>query len=122
MSNSFFPTQIGFIPPSGGSHTGYNVSTVVLGGNAGTTWEAVAFGAAGRPDYLETLYINLSKQTNGVPTRIASISLNVSGVQAIIAADSNAGAAALNMQIREVAVCQSGVAKKMLVICSQPYT
>ena len=121
MSNSFFPTQIGFIPPSG--NTGqFNISTVVLGGNAGTTWEAVAFGAAGRPDYLETLYINLSKQTNGIPTRIASISLNVSGVQAIIAADSNAGAAALNMQIREVAVCVSGVAKNMMILASSPYT
>lgn len=117
--SSFFPPQVGFVPASGAN--GLNVSTLYLGGNAGTTWEAVGFSTDGRPGYLETLYINLSRQTAGVPTRVAQISLNVTGVQAIITANANAGAAALTMQIREVAVCVSGSARKMLILASSPY-
>lgn len=119
MGTSFFPPQIGFIPSSGA--TGLNVSTVVIGSNASTTWEAVGFSANGRPDYLEKFYINLSRQTNGIPTKVAVISFDVTGVQSIINADSNAGAAALTFQIREVAVCVSGVARKMMILASAPY-
>jgi hypothetical protein len=120
MSNSFFPPQIGFIPTTGS--TGINTSTLYLGRNVDTTWEAVGFGQAGRPDYLETLYLNLTKLNAGVPDRIATLAFNVADVQTIITSHSNAGAAALTFQIREVDVCSAGVAKKMMILASAPYS
>lgn len=117
MSNSFFPPQIGFVP-SGQANT----SSLYLGQNAGVSWEAVGFGPNGRPDVLETVYLNLSKTIAGMSTQVAQIALSASGVQTIITAHANAGAAAKTFQIREVDVCDAGVAKKMLVIASATYS
>lgn len=119
MSNSFFPTQIGFIPT--GTNGTANTSTLYLGSNATTTWEAIGFGQNGRPDYLQTLYLNLTKLVAGVPTLVATISIDVADVQAIIAGDSNATAPALQIKMREVAVCDAGIAKKMIVLGSSTY-
>lgn len=117
--SSFFPPQIGF-GPTGIAGT-RNTSTLYLGQNASVSWEAVGFGSDGRPDYLETLYINLSKVVANIPVKVATISFNVSGIQAIIAANSHAATPALDFQIREVDVCHAGIAKKMMILASLPY-
>lgn len=114
----YYPTNVGYTPT--GSAYG---SQLYLGRNLATTWEAIGFGQVGRPDILERVYINLT-QVSGVatPTRVAQLSFNVADVQTIITANPNAAAAALTFQLREVDVCESSVAKKMLVLCSAPYT
>lgn len=118
--NTLHPTQIGYTP-TGNYNSVSTSSTLYLGRNAGVTWEAIGFGQDGRPDYLENLVINLTQV--GTPNQtIASIVMSVTGIQAIIAASPNAAAQALSLTLREVSVCDAGVAKKMIVLASPTYT
>ena len=119
MANSFYPSQIGFIPTGVASPN--NTSTIYLGRNVDVAWEAVGFGAQGRPDYLETININLTKIDGATQTRLGTISMNVSDIQDIIDGNSNAQAAALTLSLREVAVCDNGTARAMIILASDPY-
>lgn len=119
MSQSFFPSQIGFIPT--GSAGVVKTSSLYLGRDPSLAWEAVGFGLQGRPDYLQTLVINLTKLQAGVPTIVGTLTLNVQDLQDIITANANATTPALNMKLRQVSVCDAGVAKKMMIIASSTY-
>lgn len=119
MSSSFFPPQVGFIPT--GTTTGVLNSTVYLGRNVDVTWEAIGFGAQGRPDYLQTLYMNLTKVQGTTKTRLATLKFDVADIQTIINADSAATAAALTFKLRQVSVCDNGTNKKMIILASDTY-
>lgn len=119
MANSFFPPQVGFIP-TGLNSTRYN-SSVVLGRNGNVQWEAVGFGADGRPDNLEYFNIYLTNVSGVNPAVRGAISMNVGDIQTIIDGNSNATAAALTFKLREVDVCDSSVAKKMIFLATEPY-
>ena len=117
--NSFFPPQIGYIPT--GTATTLNVSTIYLGRDITQTWEAIGFGAQGRPDYLQVVQIPLTNVNNdGSLTQKGSITLNVA---AIISGAVNRPQfpANINLNCREVLVCNNGVTQAMLVIGSAPY-
>ncbi len=122
MFNTVTPTQIGFIPT--GANGTVKTSSLYLGKNVDVTWEAVGLGAQGRPDYLQVVNLNLTKvvgTSNPILTRLGTISFDVSDLQTIIAGNSNATAAALTFKLREVDVCDSTTARKMMVLSSLPY-
>ena len=120
MSNSFFPPQIGFVPK--GTVATPQTSQLVLGNNGSNTWEAVGFGPNGRPDYLESFFINLAQGSSS--NVIACFSLSATGIQAVVAAANNqslAKTAALDFRLREVMVCDGGVTKNMMILASATY-
>lgn len=122
MPNSVTPTNIGYLP------TGVNgvaqTSTVFLGRATASGYDGVGLGANGRPDYAQVVQINLTNRTvaGGVATltQAGSIILNVADLVAARTANPNISAN-LSMTLREVAVCDGGVSKRMMVICSAPY-
>lgn len=119
MSSSFYAPQIAFVP-TGLNNTRYN-SSVVLGRNRNVVWEAVGFGAEGRPDDLEYLNINITNVSGAMPVTKAVISLNIGDIQTMIAANANATAAALTFKLRQVSVCDGSVNKKMMILGSNTY-
>ena len=74
MPNTFFPTQIGYTPTGVG--TTLNTSTLYLGRVvSGTYFDGPGFGAGGRPDYLQRVWISLTKRaTDGTLTQLGSLS------------------------------------------------
>lgn len=121
MASSLYPPNIGFIPISGQGSTP-QTPTITLGRDVSVTWEAIGFGAGGRPDYIKTVIINLTDNTViATPTKKAAISINVADVLTIIAGNTNATAAALTFKLREVDVCDDGTAKKMMILASATY-
>ena len=117
MNPTFSPTQIGYTPT--GSAYG---SQVIIGRNMlGTNWEAIGYGQAGRPDYVERVYVNLTLASGVAPAQKATLSFNVSDIQTIIQGSANANAAALTFQLREFDVCDSSTAKKVMILASVPY-
>lgn len=122
MSVSFFAPQIGFLPT--GVAGVAKVSSVFIGRSSGT-YEGIGLGQGGRPDYAEFVQINLSKR-QGVPGQSAivdqygSITLDVNGLIAAKAANSHFPTN-LNLVLKEVAICEAGTSKRMMVIASQTY-
>lgn len=114
MPNTFNATQIGFTPPS--SPQG---SQVVIGKDITASWEAVGFGADGRPDVLGKVFIYLTS-SGGTPAQVGVISLDVAQLVSIIQANPNAPTT-FQFQMREFDVCDNGVAKKTMIIASQNY-
>jgi len=115
--NTFYSTQLGYTP----SGSAYG-SQIILGRNLDTTWEAIGFGQAGRPDVLERVVINLTRVSGvATPTKLGQISFNVTDIQTLIAGSTTAASGALNMQLREIDVCNDSTAMKMLGIFSSPY-
>lgn len=118
--NQTLSTQIGYTPS--GSALG---STVVIGRDITSAWEAIGFGSQGRPDVLEKLNINLTS-LSGTITRKGVVSIDVASLVAVINANPNAPATGFQFGFREVAVCEldangDSVEKLMMVISSQTY-
>ena len=115
---SFLPTQIGYLP------TGVNgtaqTSSVYLGRDISTTYEAVGLGAAGRPDYLQEVVINLTYKDGPTLTKRGTISLNVGDLYAAKLTNPNVPTD-ISLYLQEVAVCDNGTEKRMMVIASDPY-
>lgn len=119
MNPTFHPTQIGYTPT--GSAYG---SQVVIGRNMSAgNWEAIGFGAAGRPDPVERVYFNLS-QISGVNPAVqkATIAIDTKSLLNIITANPNAPTTGFYFSFRELQVCDGGVLKAMAFLSSQPYT
>lgn len=119
MSNTFYPSQIGFIPTGNG--TDVQVSSVVLGRTITGTYEAIGFGSKGRPDYLEDVIINLTQRAgDGTLTQKGSIVMNV---QDLISAATTRSQfpTNLNLTLKEVLVCENSVTKGMIILGSQTY-
>ena len=121
MNNSVFPTQIGFIPT--GKYNGtVNTSTIIFGKNVGvTTSNGLGFGQNGAPDYAEKIIINLTERTAlGVLSQKGSLIINVTDLTSIVAGNANASAG-LDLTLKEIDVCDAGVAKKMIILAGATY-
>lgn len=119
MANTLYPTNIGFLPTGVNGTVG--VSSVFIGRATSGSFEGVGFGAGGRPDYAQTVQINLTQRAgDGTLTQKGSITLNVADIIAAKTANSNLPDN-LNLTLREVAVCDGGVNKRMLIVASAPY-
>lgn len=119
------PTQIGSIPT--GVYQAYPSQVVIGRDVAATTSNDIGFGANGRPDFVENVKIYLTKnasadkRTNGTLTTFATVSIDVEDLITIVASNSNA-TAALNLTLKEVDVCDNGVAKKMIILAGPTYS
>ncbi len=115
---SFFAPQIGFVP-SGVAQDG----RVIIGKDYSVTWEAIGFGPGGRPDGLNQLQINLTRVSGvAAPVKFASVNLDVSTLIAAQIANPNIPSTGITFSFREVAVCDAGTNKRMLVIASSTYS
>lgn len=112
--NSFYSPQIGFTQSGNG-----NQSKIVLGRSVGATWEAVGFGAQGRPDVLEVLQINLATPS-GTLSQKGRIDIDVSHLVSIIDGNVNAPNPMV-FQMREFDVCDNGQPKKVVILASANY-
>lgn len=115
MPNTLHPSQVSYTP-TGSAYQ----STVVIGRQIGATWEAIGFGAQGRPDYLERLVINLTTPSGGLSQK-GSITMDVGSIINVIAANPFAPASGFQISLREVLVCDAGTTKKMMILASQTY-
>lgn len=112
---TIYPTQIGYQPTGVNGTVG--ISSVTIGRTITGAYEGIGFGQDGRPDYLNLLQINLANKVGPVVTQRGTISMNVADLIAIAGLPAN-----LNMTLKEVTVCDAGVAKKAVIIMSQLYT
>lgn len=122
MTPSFYPPQIGFLPT--GTADGVQVSSVFIGRSSGS-YEGIGYGQGGRPDYASFVQINLTNRVGApgatqVITQYGSITLNVADLITAKAANTQVPTN-LNLILKEVAVCESGVNRRMMVIASQTY-
>lgn len=111
MPNTFYPTNIGWLP-SGNAQ----VSTIFLGGTNTGSYEGIGFGAGGRPNPLQVLQINLISPNGGSPFQKATITMNVDDLMNI-----TGGPSRYDMTLKEITVCDAGVARKAVVLMSQLY-
>lgn len=115
---SFFSPQVGFVP-SGVAQDG----RTIIGRDYSVTWEAVGFGPGGRPDGMMQLQINFTRVSGvAAPVKFATVNLDVSTLVAAQVANPNVPSTGLNFAFREVAVCENGSSKRMMVIASQTYS
>ncbi len=120
MQNSILPTQVGFIPSGMHPTNGFQSSQLVFGKNITGGWQAVGFGIDGQPDVLQGLTINISSnQTVPVATPIV-VRMRPEDIVAIILANPNAPSD-FNFTFKEVAICDGGIEKRMVVLASQVY-
>lgn len=120
MSTTFYPTQIGYVPT--GNASGPLISSVTIGRTITGSFDGIGFGKQGRPDYLQDMIINLANRaTDGTLTQKGTITLNVGDLIAAKVTNPNVPTN-LNLTLREVSVCDSGVTKKMIILGSQPYS
>ncbi len=138
IPNTSNSTQIGFIPGNATIISGdSNIpsrSSVIIGRNTETSWEAIGYGSGARPDIVETIAFNLSYQrdlvapasdTNPLKTD-TYIVLDVKDLVAAIQSNPDNFPAILNMKLKEVAVCEADdsgetTEKRMIIIGSQTY-
>lgn len=119
MPSSFFPTQIGFLPT--GANGTAQTSTLYFGRDTNATYDAVGFGQGGRPDYVSIIQIPLVQRAgDGTLTKKGTITLDVAAIVSGANANSNMPTN-LNLVLQEVAVCDNGTAKRMMIIGSQTY-
>lgn len=122
--STLHPTQIGTIP-SGYSAT--DVSQIQVGRDISAASDTFGFGSAGRPDFIERFKVYLTKNESSNKTinvnlaNYGTVSIDVADLQTIVAGNSNA-AAALNLKLTEVSVCDAGVAKKMIILAGPTYS
>lgn len=117
MSTTFYPTQIGYTPTGIAPH----VSSVTIGRTITGSYDGIGFGKQGRPDYAEIVTINLtSRAEDGTLTQKGKITLNVADLIAAKTTNPNVPAN-LNLTLREVAVCDSSVNRRMIIVASQVY-
>ncbi len=134
IPNTSNPTQIGFIP--------YNTedpntqrSSVIIGRDTTTDWEAIGYGSGARPDVLQYMAINLSYPRDVVnpisaDNPLASntyIQLDVTDIKAAKLANPENFPTTLTLIMKEIAVCEiddetgEAVEKRMVGIFSQTY-
>lgn len=119
MANSFFPSQIGFQP------TGVNgvigTSQLFFGRTISgqSPYDGPGFGAGGRPDYLQTMTINLVTPTEAGLVQRGTVTLNAQDLATIISGNSEAKNLAFSF--RQLAVCEDGVEKGMVFLASQAF-
>lgn len=121
MSNSFLPTQIGYVPT--GVYGGIpKISTVYLGRNVSGAagGDGVGLGQGGRPDFLQTVVINLSTSSEYPVGQWGTITLNVDDITALYDTRESFPLD-LNLTMKEVLVCENGQTKAMVIIGSQTY-
>jgi len=121
MPNTFYPTQVGFTPS--GSFQG---SQVIIGRNIDVQWEAIGFGAGGRPDPVNNMVINLTfTANNGTALRVGEVRLNAEELFDI-AIENNLQDDTIELTFREISVCETddegnASEKKMIILASQTY-
>lgn len=119
MPNTFYPTQIGYRPTGVNGVVG--TSSLYFGRivSGEAPYDGPGFGAGGRPDYLDTLVINLatSQSTDG---QWGTITMNVEDIVNLYQSRAEFPAN-LNLTLKEVLVCEDGVAKGMVILGSQTY-
>lgn len=116
---SFYPSNIGFLPT--GANGVAQTSTLYFGRDIAATYDAIGFGAGGRPDYVSIVQIPLvQRAVDGTLTKQGTITLDVGAIVSGRASNSNLPSN-LNLVLKEVAVCDAGVAKRMMIVASQTY-
>lgn len=121
---TLYPTQIGTIPT--GAYATYPSQLVFGRDVSAVTANDVGFGQAGRPDFVEKMTIYLTRNTssdktiNATLTNKSNLSINVEDLITISNANFNAPAT-FSFTLKEVDVCEGGIAKKMCVLGSQTY-
>ncbi len=119
MPNTATPTQFGYLPTGVGTTAG--TSTLYFGRDTTAIYDAIGLGADGRPDYLSIVQIPLVQRSAlGVLTKQGTITLDVGAIVSGRAANSNMPTN-LNLILKEVAVCDEGVEKRMVIVASQTY-
>jgi hypothetical protein len=119
MANPYYPTQMGYLPT--GSNGVANTSTFVVGRDITANYEAVGLGAGGRPDYAQEVVFNLTYKDGPTLTKRGTISLNVGDLYAAKLTNPNVPTD-IALYLQEVAVCDNGVEKRMMIIASDPYS
>ena len=120
MANTLYPTQIGSQPTGVNGTVG--ISSVTIGRTITGSFEGAGFGLNGRPDYAQVVQINLTDRAgDGTLTQKGSITLNVGDLVAAKTANPNVPLN-LNLTLREVAVCDAGTSKRMIIVGSQTYS
>jgi len=119
MSNSFLATQIGYQP------TGVNgtpkTSTLFFGRtvSGSNSYDGPGLGAGGRPDYLQNLVINIARGPQST-NQWGTVTLNVEDLVKI-ARNNSEFPDNLNLTFKEIAVCEDGVEKSIVVLASQTF-
>lgn len=117
---AFFSPQVGFIPT--GVNGVANVSTYFIGKRVSGAYEGIGLGPGGRPAPVEVVQINLAEpQGDGTYLQRGTITLNVSDVVTATFANPANFPTNLNLILKEVAVCENGTSKRMMIIGSQTY-
>jgi len=117
MPNTFIPSQLGW------TQTGSaNGSQIVLGKDLTVGWEAAGFGKAGRPDILEKVVINLTNTVQNPDAKRGSISIDVADLMTVIEANPENAPSVFRFELRQMDVCDNGIAKKIMVLASQTYS
>lgn len=122
---TLYPSQIGTI--ESGSYAAHPSQLVFGRDVSAATSRDVGFGQGGRPDFIERVTIFLTKNNssdktvNSNLTAYATVTINVEDLVSIVTSNPNAGAA-LNLTLKEVDVCDAGVAKKMIILAGPTYS
>jgi hypothetical protein len=117
--STVYPTQSAYLPTGVNGTTG--TSTYIVGRTISGSYEGVGLGAGGRPDYVEVIQFNLAQRSgNGTLIQRGTITMNVTDL--VTAASLNTGFPSnLNLTLRQVSVCESGVTKGMIILGSQTF-
>jgi len=113
--SSFFDPYIGYVPSG----------QLLIGQDPTVNWEAIGFGANGRPNPMGTMTINICSSGNGGVTKLGAIQLAAGDILSIIAANSNAPKT-FNFSLQEVAICSGDnngntQEARMVILASQIY-
>ncbi len=115
MPYTITPPQLGFIP------SGINQdSELIIGRDPTVAFEGVGTGPGGRPDTVQKINFYMTRLDTNIPTKVATISIDATGIYSIISTNPNAPQNFF-FQMREFAVCESGVEKRAVFMASQNY-
>lgn len=120
MANSLLPDQIGFIPSGIGSTGSFQSSQLTFGLNITGGWQSIGFGPNGQPDILQNLTINISDNNANPQFTPIIISIKPADIISIILSNTNAPND-FYFSLKEVAVCEDSVEKRMVILASQTY-
>jgi hypothetical protein len=115
MPNTFLDPFIGYVPSG----------QIVVGGDPTVNWEAIGFGANGRPNPFGLMTINLCSSGDGAFTKVASLQIAAGDILSIMTANQNSPTGFV-LSLREVAVCSGDNAgntqeARMVILGSQIY-
>lgn len=119
--HTFHPTNIGYTPTGYQFETQRYNSQIFLGKDLNSEFEGIGFGPEGRPNVVERVVINLTKTNPDESTvKVGQIDFDATGL-AYILERSNFGPSIAKFEIKEIAVCEAGVVKNMLILGTSPY-